>query len=172
LENAYNPQMPKEKVEDWQIRKNSLRLKGFNYSARRSNFVTIVTEHRQPFFNDERIANATVEVLLNLREKYKFNLYSYCLMPDHFHALIGIGDSEMSLSRICGDFKSLSTRAFWQFYDGKLWQRQFFDHVIRNEQDFLETVEYIRENPVKAKLVADWKKWKSAGEPDLKRFYC
>ncbi len=163
--------MPEEKVEDWQIRKNSLRLKGFDYSARRSNFVTIVTEHRQTFFKDERIAEAAVEVLLNLREKYKFNLYSYCLMPDHFHALIGIGDSEMSLSRICGDFKSLSTRAFWQFYDGKLWQRQFFDHVIRNEQDFLETVEYIRENPVKAKLAADWKDWKYAGEPDLEKFY-
>ncbi|HXH69880.1 MAG TPA: transposase, partial [Pyrinomonadaceae bacterium] len=171
LENIYNPRMPKEKVEDWQIRKNSLRLKGFDYSARRSNFVTIVTEHRQTFFNDERIAEAAVEVLLNLREKYKFNLYSYCLMPDHFHALIGIGDSEMSLSRICGDFKSLSTRAFWQFYDDKLWQRQFFDHVIRNEQDFLETVEYIRENPVKAKLAADWKDWKYAGEPDLEKFY-
>jgi len=77
----------------------------------------------------------------------------------------------MSLSRICGDFKSLSTRAFWQFYDGKLWQRQFFDHVIRNEQDFLETVEYIRENPVKSKLVGDWKDWKYAGEPDLEKFY-
>ena len=171
MENAYNPRMPKENVEDWQIRKNSLRLKGFDYSARRSNFVTIVTEDRQTFFNDERIARATIEVLLNLREKYLFNLYSFCLMPDHFHALIGIGDSEMSLSRICGDFKSLSTRAFWQFYDGKLWQRQFFDHIIRNETDFLETVEYIRQNPVKAKLAANWQDWKYTGEPDLEKFY-
>jgi len=48
----YNLSMPEEKVEDWQIRKNGLRLRGFDYSARRSNFVTIVTEHRQTFFND------------------------------------------------------------------------------------------------------------------------
>jgi putative transposase len=161
-------QMPKENVEDWYFRKNSLRLKNFDYSARRSNFVTVVTDKRVKYFNDTRIAEQTVEILLSLREKYRFNLYSFCLMPDHFHAIIGIGESNMTLGRICGDFKSLSTKAFWQFYDGKLWQRQFFDHVIRNEIDFLETVEYIRENPVK---VVDWKDWKYAGEPDLEQFY-
>lgn len=163
--------MPKEKVEDYYFRRNSLRLKGFDYASNRSNFVTIVTEQRQTFFNDGRIAEAAIEVLLNLREKYLFNLYSYCFMPDHFHALIGIGESGMTLGKICGDFKSLSTRKFWQFYDGKLWQRQFFDHVIRNETDFLETIEYIRQNPIKAKLTANWEDWKYTGEPDLEKFY-
>jgi putative transposase len=163
--------MTKDKVEDYRFRRNSLRLRGFDYASLRSHFVTIVTEHRQTFFNDSRIADATIETLLTLREKYHFNLYSYCLMPDHFHALIGIGESGMTLGRICGDFKSLSTRKFWQFYDGKLWQRQFFEHVIRNETDFLETVEYIRENPVKAKLVTNWNDWRYTGEPDLEKFY-
>jgi putative transposase len=163
--------MPKEKVEDYYFRRNSLRLKGFDYASHSSNFVTIVTEHRQTFFNDKRIATETIEVLQNLREKYLFNLYSFCLMPDHFHALIGIGESGMNLGRICGDFKSLSTRKFWQFYQGKLWQRQFFDHVIRNEIDFLETIEYIRQNPVKANLVKNWEDWKYTGEPDLEQFY-
>jgi putative transposase len=161
----------KKNVGDWYFRKNSLRLKGFDYAARHSNFVTIVADQRQPFFNDARIAAATVETLFELREKYRFNLYVYCLMPDHFHALIGIGDSGLTLGRICGDFKSLSTRKFWRFYTGKLWQRQFFDHVIRNEIDFLETVAYIRENPVKANLVDDWTNWKYTGQPDLEPFY-
>jgi putative transposase len=163
--------MQNGKAEDWDTRKNSLRLQGFDYASRRSNFVTIITEQRQTFFNDARIAEATVEVLLELREKYLFNLYSFCLMPDHFHALMGIGDSEMKLGRICGDFKRLSTKEFWRFYDGKLWQRQFFDHVIRNETDFLETVDYIRQNPVEAKLVENWKDWKYTYEPDLEKFY-
>ncbi|MEK7722719.1 MAG: hypothetical protein AAB336_00050, partial [Acidobacteriota bacterium] len=65
----------------------------------------------------------------------------------------------------------LSTRKYWEFGDGKLWQRQFFDHIIRNETDFLETVEYIRENPVKDKLVENWQDWKYYGEPDLEKFY-
>lgn len=72
--------MPKEKVEDWQLRKNSLRLKNFDYAARHSNFVTIITEHRQTFFTDERIANATIEVLLNLR--LKLPIQSLLVLPD------------------------------------------------------------------------------------------
>ncbi len=162
---SYNHKMSK-KNDDWQIRKNSLRLPNFDYASG-CHFVTIVTKDRSKFFNDKRLAKSTVETLLNLHKKYNFNLYSYCLMPDHFHALIGIGESGMTLGRICGDFKSLSTREFWKFYDGKLWQRQFFDHVIRNEQDFFETVEYIRLNPVEAKLVENWKDWKWTGECDL-----
>ena len=71
----------------------------------------------------------------------------------------------MTLGRIIGDFKSLSTKEFWKFYDGKLWQRQFFDHVIRNEQDFFETIKYIRLNPVKANFVENWEDWRLYGEP-------
>lgn len=171
FEADYNLLAMSEKVEDWKIRKNSLRLKNFNYAARRSHFVTLVTEHRQTFFTDERITEDATKILLDLREKYRFNLYGYCFMPDHFHALIGIGDSEMTLGRIWGDFKSLSTRAFWNYYDGKLWQRQFFDHIIRNETDFLETIEYIRENPYQANLIKKPAKWKFSGFPDLDKFY-
>ena len=148
-------------------RKDSLRLYGFDYSARRCHFVTLVAEERRQYFNDNRIALLTIETLLELREKYLFNLYQYCLMPEHFHAVIGIGESSMTLGRICGDFKSISTRKFWQFYEGKLWRRQFYDHIIRNEQDFWECVKYIRLNRVKRKLVEDWKDWKNSGSPDL-----
>jgi REP element-mobilizing transposase RayT len=84
-------------------------------------------------------------------------------MPDHFHALIGLGESKKSLSEICGSFKSLSTRAYWHWYEGKLWQRQFFDHIIRSEKDFLETIEYIRMNPVRKKLVARVEEWPYTG---------
>jgi putative transposase len=159
------------KIENWKIRKNSLRLRGFNYSSAHSNFVTIVTEPRRDVFNDSRIAGAVIEILLNLHEKYHFNLYSYCLMPDHFHALIGIGESNLTLGRICGAFKSISIRKYWEFGNGKLWQRQCFDHIIRNETDFLETIDYIRQNPVKANLVRRWDEWPYTGEPDLKKFY-
>ncbi len=161
----YNYKMS-NKNDDWKIRKNSLRLPNFDYASR-CHFVTIVTQNRNKFFEDERLAKSTIEIFINLREKYSFNLYAYCLMPDHFHGIIGIGESGMTLGRICGDFKSLSTREFWKHYEGKLWQRQFFDHIIRNEQDFVETIQYIRMNPVEAKLIESWKDWKWTGEPDL-----
>lgn len=140
-------------------RKDSLRLRGFNYSWPRIYFVTIVAKDRKSRFLDERVAIATIECLKSLREDLLFNVYIYCLMPDHFHALIGPGESGRALGALCGAFKSLSTREYWNWYDGKLWQRQFFDHIIRNHEDFEETLEYIRMNPVRRGLVKDPGDW-------------
>ena len=140
-------------------RRNSLRLNGFDYSWPRIYFVTINGYERRPVFKDDRVAYATIDCLKQLRLKLGFTVYVYCLMPDHFHALIGSGTSEKSLGQICGSFKSISTRRYWRWYDGKLWQRQFYDHIIRNRDDFDETLTYIRMNPVRRGLVARPEEW-------------
>jgi putative transposase len=147
-------------------RRDSIRLQDFDYTARRVYFVTIVVAQRRKIFLDRRVSQATLDCLFNLRQTMLFNLYCYCLMPDHFHALIGAGESNKSLSEICGSFKSTSTRAYWQWYEGKLWQRQFFDHIIRNEQDFFETLEYIKMNPVRKELVKRSEDWPYTGSLD------
>jgi len=136
-------------------RRNSLRLSGFDYSARRYYFVTFITLRRVKVFNDSQLANATIDCLSQLRDQMHFKVYSYCLMPDHFHALFGLSDSERTLAEICGAFKSLSTREYWRRHEGKLWQRQFFDHIIRNETDLAETLQYIELNPAREGLL-DW----------------
>ena len=120
--------------DDQYSRRDSIRLRGFDYSWPRIYFVTIVTQNRQAKFRDERVAIASIESLRKLRNDFHFNVYIYCLMPDHFHGLIGPGESGRTLGGLCGAFKSLSTREYWSWYDGKLWQRHFFDHIIRNHQ--------------------------------------
>jgi putative transposase len=140
-------------------RHDSLRLQGFDYASRQIYSVTIVVLNRRNIFLDERIANTTLDCLLNLKQQLQFKIYCYCLMPDHFHVLLGLGESNKSLSEICGSFKSLSTRAYWQWHEGKLWQRQFFDHIIRNEKDFFETMNYIKMNPVRKGLVEKFEEW-------------
>lgn len=153
--------------KDVSPRKNSLRLEGFDYSARRAYFVTIVANDRKAFFNNKKFAAEVIEILLDLRRKMNFNLYVYCLMPNHFHAIIGCGDSNKSLGEICGAFKSLTNRAFWKYGTGKLWQRQFFDHIIRNETDFFETINYVKQNPVRKNLVEKWEDWEFTGRVDF-----
>jgi REP-associated tyrosine transposase len=148
------------------VRRDSLRLRGFDYSTRRIYFVTVVVTDRRNLFFDRRLAQVIVDCLLELRQKMRFNLYCYCLMPDHFHALIGAGESGRTLGQIVGAFKSISTRAYWQFYEGKLWQRPFFDHIIRNEKDFFETLKYIRLNPVRKNLAQSPEEWPYTGSVD------
>ena len=147
-------------------RRNSLRLRGFDYAARRIYFVTFVVKGRRNIFSDRRCAQAALDAVFELRERLRFNIYCYCLMPDHFHALIGLGESGKSLGEICGAFKSVSTRSYWQWHEGRLWQQRFFDHIIRDEKDFYETMEYIRMNPVRKGLVEKPEEWPYTGSPD------
>ena len=141
------------------VRKNTVRWAGFDYSSPRVYFVTLVSHSRTAKFDDERVARATIDCLRNLRLQLSFNVYIYCLMPDHFHALIAPGNSGKTLGAICGSFKSLSTRKYWNWHSGKLWQRQFFDHVVRNQHDFEESLAYIRMNPVRKGLVSEPDEW-------------
>jgi REP element-mobilizing transposase RayT len=147
-------------------RRDSLRLSGFDYTSRRVYFITIIANERRRVFLDSRLADAVIECLRTLRRKMNFYVYIYCLMPDHLHALVGLGESGRSLSEVCGAFKSLSTRAYWQWHKGKLWQRQYYDHIVRNEEDFFECVEYIKMNPVRKHLVEIWEQWPYTGRID------
>ena len=152
--------------EQGKTRPDSLRLRGFDYSSCCIYFITIVVEHRRNLFNDPRLAQAILHVLLEQRERLRFNLYCYCLMPDHFHGLIGCGASGLTLGRICGAFKSVSTRQYWQWHQGRLWQRRFHDHIIRGEEEFYETRAYIMMNPVRKGLVTTPEEWPYSGCPD------
>ena len=152
--------------EEAYTRRESLRLRGFDYTSRRVYFVTAVTAERRRVFLDRRLAEAVIECLRALRETMTFSAYAYCLMPDHLHALFGLGESGQSLGQVCGAFKSVSTRAYWRWYEGKLWQRQYFDHIVRNGEDFSECVEYIKMNPVRKHLVEDWEEWPYTGRLD------
>jgi len=152
--------------DDFPVRKN-IRLKGFDYSLRRDYFVTIVAHQRRKYFADKRIADSTINGLLEQRQTRNFKLYVYCLMPDHFHAIFGTGESGLSLGAICGGFKGVTTNAFWQWGNGRLWQKRFFDHIIRNEAEFWETVAYIRNNPVRKGLVGNWEDYSYTGSVDL-----
>jgi len=76
-----------------------------------------------------------------------------CLMPDHLHWLLS--DASHALETI-RRFKSLSTHVGWrENRQGKLWQRSFWDHVIRRDENLRAVAEYIVQNPVRAGLVAE-----------------
>lgn len=150
-------------------RRKNIRLRSELYNSG-THFVTITTKDRIRSFENGDVARSTIRVLIDLRDKHKFQLLSYCLMPDHFHALIRVADSDLDLSAICGRFKSLSTREFWLFGEGKLWHRGFYERIVSGEDAIYDCVKYIRQNPVKAGLADRWDKWPYYGEPDLEEW--
>lgn len=146
--------------------RKSVRLRSGRYESG-THFVTITTKDRIRRFEKPELSEATIRVLIHLREKHGFQLFSYCLMPDHFHGLIRVDNSDLDLSNICGRFKGLSTREFWRFSEGKLWHRGFYERIVEGDDAIYGCVRYIRQNPVKAGLVDRWDQWPYYGEPDL-----
>jgi putative transposase len=74
-------------------------------------------------------------------------------MPDHLHALLSF-DREKGMSQIIRNWKRYHASR-----NGVLWQDNFFDHRIRNEQEFKEKYAYIERNPVVKNLTPTPEHW-------------
>ena len=145
-------------------RKNSLRLEGYDYSQNNAYFVTICTQNKELRIKDERIRSIIRQVWENLPEHYpNIILYEFVIMPNHVHGIIIVQNdavgadlrSARSLSEIVRVFKSFSTREINKYLcisGQSFWQRNYHDHVIRDEQDLYSRRKYIRENPLKWEL--------------------
>lgn len=88
----------------------------------------------------------------------RYELFSVVVMPDHVHLLMQpwakTAVEFWSLSSILHSVKSYSAKQIPQvmLHIGTVWQPEWYDRIIRNHQEFQNTWEYIRQNPVKAKL--------------------
>lgn len=134
----------------------SVRLKEFDYSLPYAYFVTSRCFESRPFFKNEDLAKETVSALLELRSKFSFRLFVYCLMPDHLHLLLSPDEGKISITKLMQIFKGKTTHILWKYgFKGKLWQKSYYDHVMRTYEDLHETVKYILYNPVRANLVVN-----------------
>jgi REP element-mobilizing transposase RayT len=90
----------------------------------------------------------------------RIDLHAAVVMPDHVHLLLTpLMDEEgwaHPLASILKLIKGTSARSVNRFLgtSGPVWQEESFDHVVRSEGSFQEKLEYIRQNPVRRKLVA------------------
>ena len=149
-------------MEDRPVRKN-IRLPEYDYSAAGAYFLTLCVRDREPFFWACRgelcspdplsdVGKMVEAELLHLDSVYEtVHLDKYCIMPDHIHMILFLDGNDgrtqfaPTVSRIVKQFKGAVTKRL----GFSLWQRSFYEHVIRNEQDYLETWEHIDGNPAK-----------------------
>ena len=85
-------------------------------------------------------------------------------MPDHIHLLISFGDDfKQNLSIWISSFKKfISKIAREKFHIIDLWQRNYYDHIIRIEESMYKIAEYILENPVRKNIVQRSEEYPSA----------
>lgn len=117
-------------------------------------FVTTAVQDRRALFRDSRLCQTLLANLRFYRDRMKFGLHGYVIMPDHVHLLI-TPRQPTTISDIMRNLKSYTSKEIGAALSiqGPVWQRRFFDRVIRNEEQFRATLDYIHLNPVKAGLV-------------------
>lgn len=137
------------------------RKPGYDYSLSGSYFITICThskgnilsfiipnsEHSMPSVRLTEIGKKVNKAISEINNKNSiFEIDNYIIMPNHIHFIIhNYRDGELSISDIVGRFKSYTSH----LYGKRLWQKSFYDHIIRNEKDYLEISKYIYENPAR-----------------------
>ena len=128
-----------------------------------SYFVSTQTVGRKPFFRHERWARLILATLKHY-DGSGYTLHAYVIMPDHLHLLITPMETvEKAVQLVKGGFSFRAKRELE--WNGEIWQPGFTDHRIRDEEDWIRHLEYIRENPFEAGLVSDDSQYEFAGYP-------
>jgi len=122
-------------------------------------FVTTnVLPTARPFNESER--DIILQMLASSREQSRYALAGYVVMPDHLHLLLVPGHRGLA-----ADMQRIKRWSQHKISIARgntipLWQRRYFDHIIRRVRDFWEKLEYIHNNPVAAGFVSEPKDWR------------
>jgi REP element-mobilizing transposase RayT len=158
-----------------------LRLKDFDYSTEAAYFVTICTRNKEEFFGrvitEKMVLNDPGKMIEEWWKKLEHRyedviLEKYIVMPNHLHGIIMIirddivwadpcvrPKKNLSLSDIIKWFKIMTTNQYiknvkernWRTFDKRLWQRSFYDRIIRDGRELNNIRAYIMNNPIKWK---------------------
>jgi len=135
-----------------QFRRKNIRLHPIHYRGHRWFFITLCCESRRPAFSDGRNAEELVRCLRTTAERCQFDVHAFCVMPDHFHALVEGASADSDLLSFVRIFKQASSREYSEVWGMVLWQKKFYDHILRS-RDSPEAVSwYIWMNPVRKGL--------------------
>jgi putative transposase len=156
--------------------RRSIRLKGFDYSRSAVYFVTICVQNRECLLGTisqhKMLLNDSGQMVsaewLALTSRFpSVILDEFVVMPNHFHGIIYIlPDSFVgsvpevidrpTLGKIIGAFKSIVTDLYitgvqnqgWAPFDKRLWQRNYYEHIVRDDSALQKIQQYIRDNPL------------------------
>ncbi len=171
--------------------RQSIRLRGYDYTQAGAYFVTIVAHERACLFGE------IIDGVMHLNDAGRMvdaawtalpqrfpaiELDAWITMPNHLHGIIVVGATLVvapdavdvpdragtspapTLGDIVGAFKSITTHAYiqgvhhrgWQPFNQRVWHRNYFEHIIRNEHDLNRIREYIVHNPLKWALDSEY----------------
>jgi putative transposase len=126
-----------------------IRLGPQNYFGQKYYFVTICCFLRQDIFQNPSLADWLVSLLYMESTRLSFGLHAYCLMPDHLHFLAEGMEARSDLRKPEKSFRIKSSREYARMSGGILWQKRYYDHILRSAESLEPVVWYIWLNPLR-----------------------
>ena len=131
-------------------------------------FFTIVTYCRRPLFINPDNIHLLRTAVARVQRKQPFKIIAAVILPDHIHFIWQLPPDDSNYSQRISRLKVLFTRAYkaknpsnleisisrHRHRESDIWQRRFWEHLIRNEADLQQHLDYIHYNPVKHGLVS------------------
>ena len=143
-------------VENREVRRKPLRLREYDYSSCGPYFATACTHGRACLLGEvvddtvvlTSIGQAARNCLVAIPEHHRGSAVdAYVVMPNHVHMVVVIDDSQRTaLGTIVGTFKAAVARSVKR---PGLWQRGYYEHVVRDEVDLERIREYVATNPAR-----------------------
>jgi putative transposase len=147
--------------------RRSLRLRGYDYAKGGAYFVTICTQDRACLFGEVsagsiRLNQSGRQIAMlweSLASRFSgVEIDLFVVMPNHQHGILVLPDVEAMATRlgdVAGAFKSMTTVDYirgvkakgWPKFRWKLWQRNYYEHVVRDETELNRIRQYIDDNP-------------------------
>ena len=114
--------------------------------------VTVSTSDRRKHFTNAANVELCRYALTEAADSQRFIVLAYVFMPDHLHLLVE-GTEASNLIQFMTAFKQLTEYRFRRAGGERLWQKGYYDHVLRKEEDVNVVAAYIFANPVRAAIV-------------------
>ncbi len=136
-------------------------------------FFTVVTYRRQHFLCDEPCRRWLREAIIYTRQRYPFKIDAWVLLPDHLHCVWTLPENDNDFSIRWNIIKKRFTQAAKstlhqaefmnkskdKHRESTIWQRRFWEHQIRDDDDYRYHIQYTHYNPVKHRLVNNPYDW-------------
>ncbi len=155
-------------------KRKPIRLSEYDYSQNGAYFITICTQNCKEILSRINVGTGVLDCtkiilyahgeiadkcIKQMNDFYDYlSVDNYVIMPNHIHLLINVFKSSNGQSgtpvptntnSVIAKFVSTFKRFCNKEYGNNIWQRSYYDHVIRNENDYREIWEYIDQNPLK-----------------------
>ena len=127
-------------------------------------FFTVVTYHRKKIFSSETNVDILRDAFRKIKTEQPFEIEAIVVLPDHLHCLWKMPEGDANYSSRWREIKKYVTKRITVIrndrQEGDIWQRRFWEHQIKDAEDWRSHMDYLHFNPVKHGYVSAPSFWK------------